>query len=141
MNRELNALGNFFTDDEKELPWEMSSRTSRMTIRKHGILGLVLQGLKALHEGKARGEERGQLLREHGQLAQGQFVALGLFLEALLLRELLRGANALGTLLETILAKGPGGGGGGGENCHDRFRTHPSQTRNPICTATLVNKP
>src|ERR1700685_3559777 len=31
-----NALGNFLTEDEKELPWEMSSRTSRTMIRNTG---------------------------------------------------------------------------------------------------------
>src|SRR5271168_5058257 len=36
MKRVGNALGNFLTEDEKELPCEMSRRTSRMMIRKRG---------------------------------------------------------------------------------------------------------
>src|SRR5687768_14429822 len=35
-NRVLNEKGNFLTEAENELPWEMSARTSRMTMRKQG---------------------------------------------------------------------------------------------------------
>src|SRR4051812_3573979 len=35
MNSVLKELGNFFTADEKELPEEISVRTSRITMRKH----------------------------------------------------------------------------------------------------------
>jgi hypothetical protein len=66
---------------------------------KARVLGLVLEGLEALHERQAGDEERRQLLREHGQLAERQLVFLGALLERLLLGQGLRRANVRAGLL------------------------------------------
>ena len=76
-----------------------------------GVGGRVLEGLEALHERQAGDEERRQLLREHGQLAQGQLVFLRAFLERLLLRQGLRRLHARAGLLRPFKSWCVAGGG------------------------------
>jgi len=57
------------------------------------VLRLVLKRLEALHQREAGVEERGELLGEDREFAEGQLVALGLFLDGLLLGEDLGGLD------------------------------------------------
>ena len=85
MKRLGNALGNFLTAEENEVPVEMSLRTSRMTMRKDLVLRLVLKGLEAGNERQTGLQQRGELAGEKGQLAEVELVGLGFLLEGLLL--------------------------------------------------------